>query len=671
MTVLWILLVSIVVLGGGGVIYSRLIGRWLGEDNRRPVPSIAKADGRDYVATPTPVLFAHHFATIAGAGPIVGPVIAIAYGWLPALLWVLVGALFFGAVHDYLAVHMATREGGQSVATILRRLVGRRAFLLFGLFIIVMLSLVTAMFLNLSASALTSIVQMDFLKVTSLDGFRTATVRDQAGINVPGIIIGGIASTSVIIITAFAPLVGWLYIKKHVAVWKCSILAIALCAVSITVGVFYPVSLDPLTWKLLLGVYVLLAAGLPVWLFLQSRDFINVHILYVGLAVLVAILGIAAVTGAGHAAPGEAVTLTKLGLPLPTEVQMTSVDSGERITGLPLWPMLFITIACGAVSGFHSLAAGGTTCKQINSERAARTVGFYAMLLEGFLAVCVIAVLVIGLDMSFYVQYVHPKIVDIMKAESNPVLAFAMAVGWAAHAAGAKVGLAVPIVVGTLAGMILLEGFLVTTLDSAVRLMRYIFEEIWQDVFGRYDVFAAHAPAETQPTFLAGESAAAGSGGIPAGAPPEAAVAFARPIPTSGLFRQFLKLIRHYWFNSGLAVGLMLLFALTGGAQSLWAIFATANQLLAAMVLLLASLWLLRQGKRKWFAFAPALFMLATTCASLVILFQKFSKNPMQNLTLLVADIVIIILTVLLLAAGWMATIKVLRERKLVALAAK
>ncbi len=291
--------------------------------------------------------------------------------------------------------------------------------------------------------------------------------------------------------------------------------------------------------------------------------------------------------------------------------------------------------------------------------------------LEAFLAVAVICVMIIGLDMSFYVQYVHPKIVDIMKAESNPVLAFAMAVGWAGNVAGAKVGVTVPIVVGTLAGMVLLEGFLVTTLDAAVRLMRYIFEEIWHELFCKYDVFA-DAAASAGPAFTTGEAAPTGSGGVPVqvGLPPEAAGALG-PIPTHGLKRMALKLLRHYWINSGLAVGLMLLFALTGGAQALWSIFATANQLLAAMVLLLACLWLLRDGRRKWFALAPALFMLATTCASLVLLLQRFSRNPMQNLTLLIADIVIIILTVLLLVAGWLATARVLRERKIVSAMAK
>ena len=296
MTVLLVMAVSVVFLFGAGRLYSGYISRKLGVDASRPTPAITKADGRDYVATPTPVVFAHHFASIAGAGPIVGPVFAIIYGWVPALLWVLLGGVLIGAVHDYLATYMATREGGSSIATIVRRMIGNGPFLAITVMIVLMLALVCAAFLNLSAAALTSMLPFGRLGLPESQTLLRVVVN-KAG--QPEAVIGGIASMSVVCITAVAPLMGWLYIKKRVSVWLCSLLAIGICAVSITVGVLHPIAFDPLVWKLLLSAYVLVAAGVPVWIFLQSRDFINVHILYVGMAALVVTLVVAGFKGAG------------------------------------------------------------------------------------------------------------------------------------------------------------------------------------------------------------------------------------------------------------------------------------------------------------------------------------------------------------------------------------
>ncbi|MDY6914133.1 MAG: carbon starvation CstA family protein [Planctomycetota bacterium] len=598
MTILCVLVLSAAVFVLAGRFYSRFLARSVGEDVSRITPAIQNSDGCDYVPTPTPVVFAHHFASIAGAGPIVGPVIAIIYGWLPALVWVVFGSVLIGAVHDYLATYMSARSGGQSVATIARRMLGGEVFVAMTIFLVVMLALVCATFLNLSAAALTSMLPFDRLELpASQTLFRVVGEK---------VVIGGIASMSVIVITAVAPLLGWLYIRKKVAVWKCSLLAIAICTVSITIGVFYPVAFPEqvhilgltLTgrhiWMFLLSAYVLVAAGVPVWIFLQSRDFINVHILYVGMGVLFVTLLVA-----GFRAPPPAEPIPPL-----------NIAEGTTALGV-FWPTLFIVIACGAVSGFHSLCAGGTTCKQITSERAARQVGYYGMLLEGFLAVCVISVLVIGVVKSDYIRDVHPSLVGVAN-KSNAVLGFAMAVGNAA-----KLAFGVPVAVGALAGMVLLEGFLVTTLDTAIRLTRYLIEEIWRTFFAAYD----------------------------------------NPAASAGPGRWLWKLLRQYWFNSSLAVALTLAFALTGGVKALWGIFATANQLLAAMVLSLAALWLLRQGKRVWFVFLPAVAMLVTTATNLVLMLKKFLQKPAANATLLTADIVIMLITLYLFIAGVRAAV--------------
>jgi carbon starvation protein len=347
--------------------------------------------------------------------------------------------------------------------------------------------------------------------------------------------------------------------------------------VSIVSGLFLPVILTANVWRICLAAYVLVAAGVPVWLFLQSRDFINVHILYAGVLMLFVTLITASLRGRGV---GHEDVLPALDL-----------ASGTAKLG-GLWPGLFITIACGAVSGFHSLCAGGTTCKQLKKETATRYLGYWGMLLETLLAVCVIGIVMVGTTRAFYYEDVFPAGKD-----NNPVLGFAFAVGRSAHAA-----YGLPIAAGALAGMLLLEGFVITTLDTAVRLNRYLIEEVWQEFFGRYDA-------------------------------------------------------RFYWVSSGLAVGLMLWLAFSGSILQLWKIFGTANQLLAAFVLGIGAIWLLRNGRKVWYVVAPAAFMVVTTFASLVVLFGKFLPRGaagarVGNPTLFGADLVLLVLTAYLVAAG-------------------
>jgi carbon starvation protein len=254
----------------------------------------------------------------------------------------------------------------------------------------------------------------------------------------------------------------------------------------------------------------------------------------------------------------------------------------------------------------------------------------------------------IGAGRLNYLSDVHPALVAGIKTTSNPVLGFAMAVGTAG-----KLAFGAPIAVGALAGMILLEGFLVTTLDTAIRLMRYLLEEVWQTLFQKYDVFATPVMTAADTQWGEGDNIPSGADGLPAVPEPLPMEPLAAPpIKTSGLFRGLLLLIRHYWFNSGLAVAITLAFALTGGAKALWGIFATSNQLLAAFVLLIASLWLLRQGRKIWFALIPALLMLVSTSASLILLLKGYLKAPGKFMPLLIADIVILLITAYLLWTG-------------------
>jgi len=559
MNVLVVLLAAAAVFVLAGRFYSRYIARSLGEDPGRATPAVTCCDGRDYVPTKTYVVFAHHFSTIAGAGPILGPTMAILYGFVPAWLWVVFGGVFIGAVHDYTTLFVSMREGGKSMAEVARRTMGSSGFKLFIGFTIVMIVLVTSSFLSATSISLTSLWPLAKIGVREGETFLKTVVRD-------GVVmgrIGGIASMSVIVITLCAPFLGFLLYKKNLKTVFAYLLAAAICVGSVFLGIAFPVTLAPTTWMILISVYVLFAAGAPVWIILQPRDFINVQILFAGIGLLV-------------------VSLVSCGLKGMT-VTMPRFNLAEGTLNLGfIWPMMFITIACGAISGFHALVGGGTTCKQLPRETDARRVGYHAMLLESLLSVCVLLALGAVMAFSDYKAIVWP--VD-PAVKSNPILGFSLAAGRLFHE-----GLGIPVALGTVFGILLVEGFVVTTLDSAVRLSRYLFEEMW-----------------------------------------------------SILFKKVPGLLGHYWFNSGLSVVLMWILAYSNAFNTLWPIFGTANQLLAGMALLTVSAWLLLRKRRNWFTLVPAVFMFATTLASLGILLAGYIVKG--NYALIAADLILFALS--------------------------
>jgi len=521
--------------------YGAYLARTLGEDPGRPTPAHTCEDGRDFVPTKTHVLFAHHFSAIAGAGPIIGPTMAILYGFLPAWLWVVLGAVFIGAVHDFTALFISMREGGRSMAEIAKKTLGKSGFLLFIMFTILMLVLVTSSFLNAVAASLTSMWPLAKMGLSEGQTLLRTVVRD--GVVVGR--IGGIASSSVVIITCLSPLLGWLLYKRNLRSVPAYLLASVICIGSILVGIYFPFVLSRNAWLILITVYVFFAAGVPVWVILQPRDFINVQVLYAGIGLLAAGLLVAGFRNA------------------PFSMPAMNMAEGTANLGL-MYPMMFMTIACGAISGFHSLVAGGTTGKQLDTERDARRIGFNAMLLESLLAVCVLLAIGVGMNFVDYKSIVFP--VKELGVKSNPILAFSLSVG---HLVDNHLG--IPVDLGTVFGILLVEGFVITTLDAAVRLNRYLFEELWSTLLPR-------TPA----------------------------------------------LMKNYWFNSGLAVVLMWLFAITNAFDALWPIFGAANQLLAALGLITVTMWLILRGSQYIFALAPALFMMVTTTASLLLLFNKY-----------------------------------------------
>ena len=562
MNILWLAGLALPVFYLGYRFYSKYLQRVFTGTGEEIAPSIAFQDGQDYVPSKTPVVFSHHFASIAGAGPIVGPTVALIYGYIPVWLWILLGAVFIGAVQDYASLFVSMRERGQSMAQVAHRTMGRFGFFLVVAFSILMLVLLTSAFLGLSATALTSFVPLDQLGIAA-DRTLLHVVAGSDGVAKAK--IGGVASTSLMIITLCAPLLGWLVTKRGLCMRSMMPLAIAICGLSIGIGLLFPLSLSPVAWMSVLAVYVILASGLPVWAILQPRDFINSFLLYFGMILLV----IGTVLGG---AAGQTMLMPRFNL-----------AGGDQSLG-PVWPFLFITVACGAISGFHAMVAGGTTAKQLITERASRGVGYGGMLLEAVLAVLVVIAVAAGLTLDQYRNLVYPSAPG---AGSNPVLAFAMGMGALVHR-----GLGIPMEYGTVFGMLMVEGFIVTTLDTASRLNRYLLEELW-----------------------------------------------------SVLFRTTPRLLRSHLFNATLVAGLMFFLCYTNTFKHIWPIFGSANQLMAALTMVVVSVWLASRSRPAWFAVWPALFMMVTTLVSLWrLLVDKYL--PGGKYPLMAADILLMLLAV-------------------------
>ncbi len=578
MNILYYFLSALLIFALGIRFYSKFIAKQLGEDPKKATPAVQNYDGRDYVPAKLHILFGHHFSSIAGAGPIIGPTMGILYGFVPGWLWVVFGGVFVGAVHDFASLFVSIREGGKSMAEIARKTLGNVGFVLFILFTIVMIVLVTSSFLRATATSLTSKWPLDKLGLPPGQTLLRTEVSENG--EVLGI-IGGIASMSVVVITFLSPVLGYLLYKRKVKTYKAYLFAAILCFSSIYIGILRPITLSPEIWMVILSIYVLFASGAPVWMILQPRDFVNVQILYLGILILVFSL---LVGGFG-------------GLTL----KMPAFNLAEGIKNLGfVWPMLFITIACGAISGFHALVTTGTDCRQLSKETDAKKIGYNGMILESVLALSVLLALGSILTFSEYKSIVWPE-----AGLSNPILAFSLAVGKLLQNS-----LSIPMALGCVFGILMVEGFVITTLDTAVRLNRYLFEELW-----------------------------------------------------SIIFKKVPGLLKIYWLNSGLACTLMWLLAYFNTFVALWPIFGTANQLLSALTLIAVSTWLFLKGKKNWYTLFPAVFMLLTTTASLfILLFKKYL--PQKNLTLITTDLLLLVLSLGVAYLAIKTVSELLKEKK-------
>ena len=556
----------------GFIVAYNTYGKWLarkifGLDPEATVPSQELKDDVDYVPTKKEIIFGHHFTSIAGTGPIVGPAIAVFWGWLPALLWVVIGSVFIGAVHDFGALVVSLRNRGQSVGEVAGRMIGPRAKFLF-LFVLFMgLTIVLAIF-GLVIALIFSYYPESVLSVW---------------VEIPLAVAIGI----------------WIY-RRGGNILIPSIIALGIMYIAMAFGAYVlPINLGkwlgiPLLgqtylnvvviWTLVLFVYCFIASVLPVWTLLQPRDFINSHELVLALVLLVLGLAVAGFTGKAD-----------LFASAPAVAKDIPPDAP------PIWPFLFITIACGAVSGFHCMVSSGTSSKQVASESDAQYVGYGAMLLEGGLAVVVIIACCAGIGMGIFDRPDDPTspggytFQPILKEGSTQQVVnqeawrtrYAVGEkvtnadgtttivggGWASHKLREKVSafvdgggnflasLGIPLKMGIAIMAVLVASFAATTLDTATRLQRYVIHELAQTanikpLMNRY-IATAFALILAAAVALLQGSGGPGSGGM-----------------------------------------------------TLWPLFGATNQLLAGLAFMVIVFYLVRRNKPIWFAFLPMIVML-------------------------------------------------------------
>ena len=534
-------------------------GRWLARkvfklDAAAPVPSVELNDDRDYVPTSKGVVFGHHFTSIAGTGPIVGPAIAVMWGWVPALLWVLFGSILIGAVHDFGALVVSLRNRGQTVGDIAGRVLTKRVRLLFLLLLFLALTIVLAIFGLVIAAVFKQYPSAIFPCVVQIPiAIAIGTWLHRRGVN---LLVPSLLALAVMYATVIWGDVGFLHtFNETLAGWSV------------------------MTWVIVLLVYSYIASVLPVWTLLQPRDFINSLQLLTALGLILA--GLVAAALLGGAPLAENAPRPALELVAPA-VEWTPA-------GAPMiFPFLFITIACGAISGFHCLVSSGTSSKQLKCESDAQFVGYGSMLTEGFLATLVILACCAGLGLGVESE---GGVLSGSEAWSSRYASWG-----AAQGLDAKVGafvdgsanflkaLGLPAGIAVALMGVLVASFAGTTLDTACRLQRYVIQEL-SSTFAR--------PGEA-PRGLA--SVLANKHG---------ATIFA--IVLAGLMAAFPAAGSEWsWANAG------------KGGLLLWPLFGATNQLLGGLAFLVIFFWLWRRKLPVVFVAVPMLFMLVLPAWAMV-----------------------------------------------------
>lgn len=514
MNTLLLLVICVAVLACGYIFYGRwLCKQWgVGEGNN-PTPAHELEDGVDYVPAKAPVLMGHHFSSIAGAGPITGPIGAAIFGWVPVTLWILIGGIFFGGVHDFGALYASIRHKGQSIGEIINANMSKRAKKLFVTFSYLTLILVVAAFASIVAGT---------FKATFKDG-----VLDVAASSANA----SVAMVSLMFIVV-AIIFGFAVYRRGASMLVSTILGVAAIVACMAIGMnWHPIYLSGTTWMIIIGIYITIASVTPVWILLQPRDYLSSFLLYAMLFV--------AFVGVVGAHPN---------------IDSASFPAFASAPGKPIFPILFTTVACGAISGFHSLVSSGTTSKQLDKEKDAKPIAYGGMLLE-----CVLAVLTLC-AIAYARQTGHTKgATDIFAG------------GISAMCAKIPGCAGLENILYTLL-VLTYSAFCLTSLDTATRLARFMFQEFWLE------------PGQTAKDINSGW----------------------KKVMVNPVFATVLTVVL------GIALGLT-------GWQKIWGLFGASNQLLAGIGLLAVATWLGNIGKNNKMFLLPMAFMVVVTISSLAI----------------------------------------------------
>ncbi len=631
-------------------------GRWLARkifqlDPSATVPSIELNDDRDFVPTDKLILFGHHFTSIAGTGPIVGPAIAVMWGWLPALIWVLLGSVLIGAVHDFGSLVVSMRSKGQTVGDVAGRVLNWRTRLLFLLVLFMALTIVLAIF-----------------------GLVIAAVFKQY----PAAIFPCLVQIPIAVAIGV-----WLH-RRSVHLLLPSLLALATMYVTLVFGNSGPLgalntvmaSWSIMTWVLILLAYSYVASVLPVWTLLQPRDYINSLQLITVLGLVVVGLVAAGLFGGAPLVDG--------GDRIPLEISAPMIRANPE--GAPaVIPFLFITIACGACSGFHCLVSSGTSSKQIKCESDAQFIAYGSMLTEGFLATLVILSCVAGLGLGGVAASG-----EVVVGEEAYLARYA---SWAsASGLGAKVGafvdgsanflraMWIPPAVAVAVMGVLVASFAGTTLDTACRLQRYVIQELAATFVGvQGEPGSVTSPANPF-TWLRNKHGATIFAillalliaALPAPKTPVSlGQAFSGELPAKYLAAQGSDLASAATAG-GFSGGLWWVSSFAGkGGLILWPLFGATNQLLAGLAFLVIALFLWRRNIPVWFIVLPLLFMLIVPAWAMLSDLNKWLNSDQPNWVVITFGITTLVLEAWMLVEAIIIWPKVKGVLELAAVASK
>ena len=503
-----IVLIAIVVLGAGYLFYGRWLANKWGLDPKAKTPAFTHEDGQDYVPSSKLTVFAHQFSSIAGAGPVTGPILASVFGWVPVLLWLLIGGLFFGAVQDFGALYASVKNDGKSMGMIIEKYIGRTGRKLFMLFCWLFTLLVMAAFTDMVAGTFVG---------KGVEGATDATNYANS------------AAASISMLFIVVAIIFGLIQKKvgKMKEWVRAIVAIGLLVVMFVIGMQLPIYATKTTWIYIVMAYLFLASVMPMWLLMEPRDYMTTFML-LGM-IIGAVVGVIA----------EHPTM-KL-----------NAFNGFNVDGSYLFPTLFVTIACGAVSGFHSLVSSGTSSKTISNEKDMPMVGYGAMVVESLLGV--VALVVVG-----------AVAVNGTKPEGTPFSIFSTGV------AGFFEKFGIPVEVATVFMTMCVSALALTSLDSVARIGRMSFQELF---------YGDTTDTSKMPVW--------------------------QKVLTNKYFATIITLFFGYLLT-------------LGGYNNIWPLFGSANQLLAALVLIALAVFLKTTERTGWTLYIPMFAMLAVTFTALI-----------------------------------------------------